>query len=575
MTLSAERLAKLAELINGTNAVSTEAAAFSTEPQAKPDSTVVRSPIPVEPEPVVEITPPPAEEPTPTKPPVPAARIGATNKASYKSVAERAYETLLQFPTTELGNAVMLAHAYRKRMCYDANLKVWLYQTPSGLWQPDHTQVYITRAAREANLSRRDWALKIPKDYPDKNYMAARDQHLSWSYASEGLRVFTNTLGWAQRMPEFHIDPSLWDRDKFTIGTPAGVYSLRTGKLLPPEAHSYVSKTTSAAPADTADCPIWESFLLAVMQGDLEKVAYLKRLAGCVLTGDVSDHVLIWFIGQGGNGKGTYLETLFIVYGGYAHAMRIEPLLATKYDLHPTEICDLKGRRLVIASESQEDRMLNEAQIKRLSGGDTITARRIRQDSITFQPTHKLVISCNNEPKLPGVDQSERRRFQLLRWEASFKSINDPDFQEADLPKDKDLPDKLRAEYPQILRWSMDGAREYMEQGLNPPESILLSSKESMDAQDTKGRWMDECLTLDPTWFSLSVDLFHSWQSWARERGYEHIGDSAGLSRKIRNRFKGLVSSDRESGSRGITGIKLKSTEEPFGDETKSPITLQ
>lgn len=499
------------------------------------------------------------ETPRPVPLPVAEPEPEPHKSASVKS----AFETLKKFPTTELGNAQMLAQGYKGKMCYDSALKLWLCRLPNGLWEPDKTQVRVTDAAREVNDSRRKLALRINNDDTRENYKNAHTEHLRWSYTSEGLRVYTNTLGWASRMQEFNVDPTLWDRDKFTIGTPDGVYSLRTGALLPPSEQSYISKSTSVAPAASADCLIWQSFLYSVMQGDAELVDYLKRVAGCALTGDVSEHALIWFIGEGGNGKGTYLETLLNVYGGYAHAMRIEPLLATKYDLHPTEFCDLKGKRLTVVSESQQDRMLNEAQIKRLSGGDTITARRMRENTISFQPTHKLVISCNNEPRLPGVDQSERRRFQLLRWEASVKSLNDPDFQAGDIPKDKDLMEKLRAEYPAILRWAMDGAREYLAQGLNPPESVLLNSKESMDAQDVQGQWMDELLTFDPVAFTLSVDLFHSWQSWASDRGYDRIGNSAALSRKVRDRFKGLVGSSRmPAGSRGIAGIRIRDGEE-------------
>ena len=71
---------------------------------------------------------------------------------------------------------------------------------------------------------------------------------------------------------------------------------------------------------------------------------------------------------------------------------------------------DLRGARLAVAIETESDERLDEAKIKMLTGGDPVRARRMRQDFVTFPPTHKLVIYGNHTPNLRHVDEAIRRR---------------------------------------------------------------------------------------------------------------------------------------------------------------------
>jgi len=53
---------------------------------------------------------------------------------------------------------------------------------------------------------------------------------------------------------------------------------------------------------------------------------------------------------------------------------------------------DLWHSRLAIARESEEDTRWNEGRVKKLSGGDPIKARHMRQDFVEFDATHKLIV---------------------------------------------------------------------------------------------------------------------------------------------------------------------------------------
>jgi hypothetical protein len=83
-------------------------------------------------------------------------------------------------------------------------------------------------------------------------------------------------------------------------------------------------------------------------------------------------------------------------------------LTVRKFDAHPTELARLYRKRMVVASETEEGQKLNVSLVKRLTGGDTVTARFMRQDFFEFRPTHKLLM-CDERP----AADSERRTRDL------------------------------------------------------------------------------------------------------------------------------------------------------------------
>jgi putative DNA primase/helicase len=96
----------------------------------------------------------------------------------------------------------------------------------------------------------------------------------------------------------------------------------------------------------------------------------------------------------------------------------METFAASKSDRHPTDLAMLRGARLVTAQETEEGGAWNETRIKALTGGDSITARFMRQDFFTFNPTFKLVIAGNHKPILRSVDDANRLQYHPLHQQA-------------------------------------------------------------------------------------------------------------------------------------------------------------
>jgi putative DNA primase/helicase len=291
-------------------------------------------------------------------------------------------------------------------------------------------------------------------------------------------------------------------------------------------------------------------FLDRVTNCDAELIAFLQRLLGYCLTGHVTEHVLVFLFGTGANGKSVFVSTVAGILNDYAVTAPMEMFLETRLDRHPTEIAKLEGTRLVVAHETQKGRRWDEAKIKNLTGGDILTGRFMRGDFFDFRPTHKLLIVGNHKPSLRNVDEAIKRRILLVPFTVQIPQDE----------RDPKLADKLKPEWPAILRWMVDGCLEWQRVGLMVPDVVRKATDDYLADQDTVGQWCDEWLdTHDPNVFTLTRALFKSWKTWCDERNLTP-GTETAFADSLKDR--GYDHHRRNSG-RGFKGIMLKSMNAP------------
>ena len=206
----------------------------------------------------------------------------------------------------------------------------------------------------------------------------------------------------------------------------------------------------------------------------------------------------------------------------------------------------LRGTRLVTASETEEGRQWAEARIKQLTGGDPITARFLHRDNFTFRPTFKLTIVGNHKPVLRTVDEAQRRRFNLIPF------VHQP------AVPDRQLEEKLRAEWPAILRWAIDGCLDWQANGLVRPSSVLKATEQYFADQDLIGQWIAEECDAEPgnRWKSAtSAVLFASWTAYATRAG-EKAGSRKPFAEELERR--GFENKRGTGGIREFRGIRLR-----------------
>ena len=323
--------------------------------------------------------------------------------------------------------------------------------------------------------------------------------------------------------PAHAVEAGYWDVNSMQLGTPSGTVDLESGRVLAADPAHRITKLTAVGPGESRECPRWLQFLDECTGSDPQLVGFLKRWAGYVLTGSVQEHALVFVYGPGGTGKSVFLSVLSGVLGDYATSAGMDLLTASKYSEHPTEIAVLAGARLVTASETDEGRSWSEARVKTLTGGDRLSARFMRRDYFEFDPAFKLMLSGNTLPNLKDCGSAMRRRFRVVPFD---KIPESPDLE---------LGDKLRAEWPGILSWAIEGCALWRQEGLGSSAVVEAETNRYFDESDHFGGWISSCCELCEAseGYELATELFASWNKYLT-RIHEPEENSTRFGRRLR-----------------------------------------
>lgn len=318
--------------------------------------------------------------------------------------------------------------------------------------------------------------------------------------------------------------PEEFDRDGMLLNTPSGVVDLHSGELLSHDPALRMARITRAEYSPTAVCPVWMTVLAEAMGGDGDLVDFWQKLMGYALTGDTTEQAMAILIGDGRNGKSTILETAAEVLGDYAANMRVDSItMSGRGSGSSSDIARLAGARFVTCAESGEGVRLDEGQIKNLTGGDRITARRLYADEMEFVPQFKIFMSTNHKPVIRGTDLGIWRRL----WVVPF-NVTIPDDK-----VDRHLRGKLRAESSGILRWMVEGCLRWQREGLRLPDAVEEARRQYRGEMDVVAAFLSECV--DHVGTVMAGDLYRAYTAWARENN-EFVMSSQRFGREMAKR---------------------------------------
>ncbi|MBI5243390.1 MAG: hypothetical protein HY922_06835 [Elusimicrobia bacterium] len=321
-------------------------------------------------------------------------------------------------------------------------------------------------------------------------------------------------------------------------------------KMRPHRREDYCTRMSPACPGPGKRCPAWLGFLADVTAGDVELQRYLARVAGYCLTGLTTEHVMFFLHGTGANGKSVFVNTLAAVWGDYATHAPMDAFMETRGERHPTDLAKLRGARLVIATEVGQGRRWDEAKIKALTGGDTISARFMRQDFFDYKPQFKLMIAGNHKPSLRNVDEAMRRRIHLIPFTVTIPPEK----------RDQTLPERLLSEMDGILTWAIRGCVEWQKIGLKPPPCVLAATEEYFESQDALGRWLEEECGRSDRATVTTEEAYGAWKAWAEKQG-EYVGSMKKFAEDLAKHGFQRWRSGRKKGFRGLL-LRSEETQE-------------
>lgn len=398
-------------------------------------------------------------------------------------------------------------------------------------WEFDHT------------LAVKNLCREVAREVANEIMTQRSKDKLAHATASAKTVAAIERLARADRRHASGID--VWDSDPMLLNTPGGTVDLRTGSIRPHDRADLITRITAVAPG--GDCPTWLAGLDRIFDGNVELIEYVQRALGYCLTGVTKEHALFVLLGSGGNGKSLIVNTFRELLGEYAVVAPMETFSASDFDRHPTELAMLRGARLVVANETEEGRKFSESRIKWLTGGDVISARFMRQDFFSFKPAFKLVIVGNHAPGFTNVDEAIRRRVHLIPFGVTIPTWE----------RDPDLPEKLKAEWPGILSWAIQGCLQWQRQGLAQPPVVRDATGNYLADEDAITRFVNQnCVLGEPEALEEVQVLFAAWRDWGAATG-EHTGSIKRFSRAL-DALKLVRVSHPASRRAAFRGIRLR-----------------
>ncbi|HEM4293501.1 DNA primase [Streptococcus suis] len=343
--------------------------------------------------------------------------------------------------------------------------------------------------------------------------------------------------------PMLAIDISELDKNDMLLNTPDATYDLKCG-LSGSQAHSatdYLTKITTASPGNQG-MGLWQETLATFFCGDQELIDYVQMVVGMAAIGKVYQEHMIIAYGGGANGKSTFWNTIARVLGSYSGKLSADALtMSNKRNVKP-EMAELKGKRLIIASEMDEGMRLNTGLVKQLCSTDEIYAEKKYKDPFHFVPSHTLVLYTNHLPKVGANDDGIWRRLIVIPFNAKITGKSDV----------KNFADYLYDNAaPAIISWIIEGAEKAIKANFKTklPKVVQESVRAYREANDWLGHFIEENCEIEKGYLQKSGDLYSAYRAYALQNG-EYIRsttdfytalESAGYHRQRTSMFNAIV----------------------------------
>lgn len=347
--------------------------------------------------------------------------------------------------------------------------------------------------------------------------------------------------------PMLEIDFTDLDADPFLLCTPNATYDLKNGISGAREHRpdDFMTKITAFSPSLKGKDE-WDKCLYKIF-GDDEQIEYVQRICGLAAIGKVYIEALIIAYGDGGNGKSTFWNAISRTMGSYCGNLSADTLTVNNRRNIKPEMAELRGKRLIMAAESQEGARLNDSIVKQLCSTDVIFAEKKYKDPFSFIPSHTLVLYTNHLPKVSASDDGIWRRLIVIPFKNKMTGPADiKNFTEVLLEKS--------GEY--ILYWIIEGARKVIADNfiIKTPAVVQAAIDEYREQNDWFQQFLDECCELDPRAKESSSDLYRTYLNFCSGNNEYARSTSDFTAALDKNGFKRL----RQKRLKYFVGLKLK-----------------
>ncbi len=417
---------------------------------------------------------------------------------------------------TDYDNACRLALYEAANLRYVNDSDTW-YKWCETCWCKATLGDQFQFAVRVALNIREREVLHIPD--PDQ-----RDQHSAWGQRSLSESKLRSMVSVGSGIESLRVDSTELDAQGHLFNTANCTLDITTGESREHRREDLITRLCPTEFDPDATSRRLDDFLVRFLPDEKERNYTLQVIAVSALSAGNASRKLVLLLGPTSTGKSTLMELVMKTLGrDYVAAVNPSVFRGSLDDKPRPDIIRALNTRLVLAFEASDRWELHTDQIKRMTGGDAMTARGMRSDVMneavaSFVP----IIVANQPPSIRGSDDALRRRLLALIMDAAVAVEDDDGRLRTELVNDRDAQRALLALFVRIYSECSGKVN------LPIPPRFAEQTMElfaSLDEVDEILRWLkdDGSLYHDPTlapshFVQMSI-LYKCYSLWVDQNG--------------------------------------------------------
>jgi len=288
-----------------------------------------------------------------------------------------------------------------------------------------------------------------------------------------------------------------------------GLLNIDTLELSPhtPEYVSLVQFPVEYEPE--AKCPNWLDCVKSWTEDEAEqkeKALLLQQFCGYTLSSSMNYDKALFLVGDGGNGKSTFVDTIARIIGRDATSHIDLEGLYGQYGMK-----GLIGKSLNIIEEVSGN-FYHSNKLKKLISGEPVTIDIKYKDQFSFIPQAKFIFAVNTMPRVDDTSSATERRICAVTFKNNYR-INPNQ-------KLRSSMGLLAQELSGILNWMLEGAKSLkeMEKFIVTKEQLEMLSEYRQENSSVEG-FVSECLIMDKEYYTSAREVFEEYKSYCVKDG--------------------------------------------------------
>lgn len=440
----------------------------------------------------------------------------------------------LDLPVTDAHNVDRLIARFGQQLLFCSEWKSWLWWN-GKVWERDPHGFSVNRCLGDVAKSIYAEAAAAPTQQE-------RQELGRWARISEMWPRIDACTKLARSHERLQVTVEELDADPYTLNTQNGVVNLRTGEMMAHNPELMMTRVTTCKYDPSVDTPVFRLLMDIIFNGDKDMSNFLKRAIGASLMGEPGKFFFACF-GETNRGKTTILAKVFErMLGTYAKSVPADAVASRRQREAVMWMAELVGVRYAVLSELPRNFEIDVSLIKAMTGGNKQIGKRLYELPFEFEPSATFWIDTNHLPKIGDSDQALWGRMKPVLFTGLVKKERgEPGYVE-------DVDDRLRAEFPGILAWAVEGAQEYLENGLMDPPSVINTNKQYQQDEDPIREFVDDVLIIGQDNTAVVSDVNKAFRYWAKDAGVRGYS-----TRDLTTSLEGMGFEKRQTTLNGVT----------------------